>query len=101
MRRPEISGFISVAPPANHYDFSFLAPCPASGLFVHGQADEVVPEAEAAALAERLSAQRAIIIDYRTVPKANHFFNEHIEDLMVHVEDYLDTHLNLDQAAES
>ena len=33
MRRPEISGFISMAPLAKHYDFSFLAPCPASGLF--------------------------------------------------------------------
>ena len=29
MRRPEISGFISIAPPANFYDFTFLAPCPA------------------------------------------------------------------------
>ena len=26
MRRPEITGFVSVAPPANLYDFSFLAP---------------------------------------------------------------------------
>ena len=26
MRRPEISGFISISPPANMYDFSFLAP---------------------------------------------------------------------------
>ena len=26
MRRPEITGFISVAPPANMYDFSFLHP---------------------------------------------------------------------------
>ncbi len=100
MRRPEISSFISVAPPANHYDFSFLAPCPASGLFVHGQSDDVVPEAEAAALAERLSAQRAITIDYRTVPEANHFFNEHIEALIAHVEDYLDTHLPSDLTAE-
>ena len=36
MRRPEISGFISIAPPANMYDFSFLAPCPASGLISSG-----------------------------------------------------------------
>ncbi len=100
MRRPEISGFISVAPPANHYDFSFLAPCPASGLFVHGAADAVVPEEAAAGLAERLSAQRAINIDYRTVPGADHFFNEHIDKLMAHVEDYLDTHLTLEPAAE-
>ncbi len=100
MRRPEISGFISVAPPANHYDFSFLAPGPVSGLFVHGKADEVVPEDTAAALAERLSAQRAITIDYRTVAGANHFFNDHIDGLMVHVEDYLDTHLSLEPVAE-
>ena len=99
MRRPEISGFISVAPPANHYDFSFLSPCPLSGLFVHGAADTVVPEANAAALAERLSAQRAITIDYRTVAGADHFFNEHLEELMVQVEDYLDTHLSLAPAA--
>ena len=36
MRRPEITGFISVAPPANMYDFSFLAPCPSSGLIING-----------------------------------------------------------------
>src|SRR5690606_33724947 len=34
MRRPEIEGFISISPPANMYDFSFLAPCPSSGLIV-------------------------------------------------------------------
>ena len=36
MRRPEISGFISIAPPASIHDFSFLAPCPSSGLIIHG-----------------------------------------------------------------
>ena len=48
MRRPEIRGFISIAPPANMYDFSFLAPCPASGIFIqggHGGAAAVGPEA--------------------------------------------------------
>ena len=43
MRRPEIEGFISVAPPANLYDFTFLAPCPSSGLMVNGAKDRVVP----------------------------------------------------------
>ena len=43
MRRPEITGFISVAPPANLYDFSFLAPCPSSGLVITGDQDEIVP----------------------------------------------------------
>ncbi len=34
MRRPEIDCFVSVSPPANSYDFAFLAPCPSSGLIV-------------------------------------------------------------------
>merc|ERR1712094_147752 len=39
MRRPEITGFISIAPPADSQDFSFLAPCPASGMILHGDND--------------------------------------------------------------
>jgi alpha/beta superfamily hydrolase len=31
MRRPEITGFVSIAPPASMYDFAFLAPCPTYG----------------------------------------------------------------------
>ena len=43
MRRPEIESFIAVAPPANIYDFTFLAPCPSSGLILQGDQDTVVP----------------------------------------------------------
>jgi alpha/beta superfamily hydrolase len=43
MRRPEIEGFISIAPQPNTYDFSFLAPCPSSGLIINGDADKVAP----------------------------------------------------------
>ena len=41
MRRPEINGFVSISPPANIRDFSFLAPCPSSGLIVHGDKDTI------------------------------------------------------------
>ncbi len=43
MRRPEIESFVAVAPPANMYDFTFLAPCPSSGLILQGDQDTVVP----------------------------------------------------------
>ena len=43
MRRPEIVGFMCASLPANMYDFTFLAPCPASGLIVHGERDTVSP----------------------------------------------------------
>jgi len=93
MRRPEIHGFISVAPPANMYDFTFLAPCPSSGLILQGGSDMVAPEPDVAKLAARLSAQRGIKIDYRIVPGANHFFDDKVEDLVREIESYLDTRL--------
>ena len=54
MRRPEIKGFISIAPPANMYDFTFLAPCPSSGVIVDGEMDEVVPGASVQKLVDKL-----------------------------------------------
>ncbi len=89
MRRPEISGFISVAPPANMHDFSFLAPCPSSGLILQGDKDEVVPEPSVKKLVDKLSSQRGIAIDYRVVQGAGHFFQDEMEVLSGHVDDYL------------
>ena len=90
MRRPEIEGFISVAPPASMYDFTFLAPCPSSGMIVHGDQDTVVPEESVEKLVKKLSLQKGIEIDYRIVPGADHFFTEHLDPLVAHVEDYLE-----------
>jgi alpha/beta superfamily hydrolase len=89
MRRPEIDAFISVAPPANSYDFAFLAPCPSSGLIVHGDRDEVVPAADIAKLVARLSQQKGITVDSRTVKGANHFFHDSLDKLAVEVDRYV------------
>ncbi len=94
MRRPEISGFISIAPPANMFDFSFLAPCPSSGLILHGNKDDLVPEADVAKLVERLRSQRGITIDYKTVDGAGHLFENQLAELTTEVETYLDKALN-------
>ncbi len=75
MRRPEIEGFMSIAPQPNIYDFSFLAPCPSSGLIIHGDSDKVAPEKDVQGLVDKLKAQKGILITHKTVPGANHFFN--------------------------
>lgn len=93
MRRPEIRGFISVAPPANLYDFSFLAPCPSSGLIVQGTADEIVTPSAVQKLVDKLKTQKHITIDYETVDGANHFFENEQEQLMDAVNRYLDMRL--------
>ena len=89
MRRPEIEGFISVAPPANIYDFSFLAPCPSSGLIIQGENDDVVTLDPVAKLVEKLHAQKGIDIDHRIVGGANHFFHEKTNHLMEHIHDHM------------
>jgi uncharacterized protein len=88
MRRPEITGFVSIAPQANLYDFAFLAPCPASGLLVHGTKDQVVPEADVQKLVDRLTAQRGIRITYKKIEGANHFFDNHMPEVIDIVADY-------------
>ncbi len=93
MRRPEISGFLSISPPANMYDFSFLAPCPSSGLIVNGQADQVVPEPDVDKLVEKLKQQKGIVIDHEKIPSANHFYDDQVPELMSRVEAYLDKRL--------
>jgi hypothetical protein len=82
MRRPEMEGFISIAPPANLYDFSFLAPCPSCGLIIHGDKDAVVPHKVVTGLCDKLKTQKGIVIDQQVVKVANHFFDGKIEPLM-------------------
>ncbi len=90
MRRPEISGFIAISPPASIHDFSFLAPCPSSGMIVHGNVDDIIPVASVDKLAHKLSNQKNIKIDYRVIDGADHFFGGHLDELNQHIESYLD-----------
>lgn len=92
MRRPEIDGFISVAPPANMYDFSFLAPCPVSGLVIQGEKDDIVPKDSVKDLAETLTRQRGIQVDYQEIGDADHFFSNKLADVNAFVGDYVDAY---------
>ena len=96
MRRPELDGFICVAPPSNLYDFSFLAPCPSSGLMINGDKDRVVPSVSVGELASKLKTQRGIRIDHEVVPGANHFFENKTEELQHIVGRYLDMRMAID-----
>lgn len=99
MRRPEVEGFISVAPPANLHDFTFLAPCPSSGLIVHGDQDKVVPPKDVQVLVDKLKTQRGIKIDQHIIAGANHFFDNRTEQLMGVCTSYVDRRLAAAAAA--
>ena len=90
MRRPEIEAFISIAPPANLYDFNFLAPCPSSGLIINGTDDIVAPKADTQKLVDRLKSQKGIEVHHDLIDGANHFFDNKVDLLNSKISQYIE-----------
>ena len=93
MRRPEIEGFVSISPPAGAEDFSFLAPCPSSGLIIHGDKDTHVPLDAVKKLAQKLDGQKNISVNLSIVKGADHFYKDNMDNLSKEVASYLDNSL--------
>ena len=89
MRRPEINRFISISPQPNVYDFSFLSPCPTSGLITYGKKDELVPVDYINELNQRLSNQKGIKVEFDAITDANHFFSKADKALIKSLDKYI------------
>lgn len=91
MRRPEIDGFLAVSPPANHYDLSFLAPCPSSGLILSGTDDKIASPQDIERALTKVRVQKGEEITRDSIEGANHFYQGKLEALHDRCADYLDT----------
>ena len=89
MRRPEINRFIIISPQPNVYDFSFLSPCPTSGMIIYGKKDELVSNQSIEELKNRLSNQKGINIHFDQIGDANHFFSKSEENLKKNLNKYI------------
>ena len=89
MRRPEINGFVCVSPPANIRDFNFLAPCPSSGLMIHGDKDSISSFESARILSEKLQKQKKFEIVFKSIKGADHFFENHKAEFNSIVDGYI------------
>ena len=89
MRRPEVNKFIAISPQPNLYDFTFLSPCPISGLVVYGKNDELVQSESILNLKKRLSMQKNISVKFDPVANANHFFKGKEKELSSILESYI------------
>ena len=89
MRRPEVNKFIALSPQPNVYDFTFLAPCPISGLIVYGKNDELVPEESILTLKKRLIIQKNIEVKFDLISGANHFYKKKEKELANSINQYL------------
>ena len=89
MRRPEVNKFIAISPQPNVYDFTFLAPCPISGLITTGKNDELVQIDSILNLKKRLSVQKNINVKFDSIPNANHFYKGKEKDLAYSIDQYI------------
>ena len=89
MRRPEINRFVIISPQPNVYDFSFLSPCPTSGIVIHGKKDELVSSQSVFELKNRLSNQKGINVLFDPISDANHFFSKSEEILKKSLHKYI------------
>ncbi len=93
MRRPEIAGFIAASASANLYDFTFLAPCPSSGVVLHGSEDRICPPDETRIMVDRTRTQKGRKVEFQIIPGADHFFETKIDEFIAAAEAYLDRRL--------
>ena len=90
MRRPEVNKFIIISPQPNIYDFSFLAPCPSSGLIIYGKNDELVPEEYLLNLKKRLDGQKNIDVEFSSLSNSNHFFKNKEKEMIDVMNKYIE-----------
>ena len=89
MRRPEVNKFIALSPQPDVYDFTFLAPCPISGLVVYGKNDELVKLDSISNLKKRLGMQKNIEVKFNPIVDANHFYKNKEKELSSIINSYI------------
>ena len=89
MRRPEVNKFITISPQPNLYDFSFLSPCPISGIITYGKSDELVNLDSILNLKKRLSMQKNIDVKFESINNANHFYRNKEKELSMLINRYI------------
>ena len=89
MRRPEVNKFVAISPQPNLYDFTFLSPCPISGLVVYGKNDELVKIDSIMSMKKRLSMQKNIDVKFDPISNANHFYKNKEKELATSIDQYI------------
>ena len=91
MRRPEITKFILLGPPAGKYDFNFLAPCPASGVIFSGEKDILIDHNILGSLVKKLNEQENIKVKHESIKGSDHFFTNHETSIIQKINNYIKT----------
>ena len=99
MRRPEIPKFVLISPPVDKYDFNFLAPCPASGLVISAEKDNLVDNNAVSDAVKKLNKQKSIEVKHELIKSADHFFsnNEQNSNFFKNKSDFFNSNMEIDE----
>ena len=95
MRRPEVSKFIAISPQPNLYDFTFLSPCPISGLVIYGKNDELVQVESILSFKKRFDMQKNIDVKFESITNANHFYKNKEIELATSIDRYIKNEITI------
>lgn len=84
---PRVDRIIAIGVPARFGSLEILSDCAKPKLFLHGEADDIAPLAPLREFLDSLPAgkQNHLV----TIPDANHFFDQHGEQLIDSIEDFV------------
>ena len=71
-----------------------MAPCPSSGLIIHGDKDSIASFESARILSEKLQKQKKVDVTFKTIKGADHFYENHKSEFISVVNDYINKKLN-------
>ena len=89
MRRPEIPKFVLISPPVGKYDFNFLAPCPASGLVISAEKDNLVDNSAVSDAVKKLNKQKSIEVKHELIKSTDHFFSNNEQKVIEKIKKYI------------
>ena len=69
--------------------FCFLAPCPSSGLFVHGDKDNIASFDSTKILVEKLQKQKKVDINFAPIKGADHFYENFSNEFEHSIKNYI------------
>ncbi|HZS03334.1 MAG TPA: alpha/beta fold hydrolase [Blastocatellia bacterium] len=78
---------IAIGAPARYFNLDFLAGCTKPKLFIHGEADDIAPLAPLLELLDQLPHDNNCRLV--RIAGAGHFFDNHLDELMQAIADYL------------
>ncbi len=95
MRRPEVSGFVLIAPPVNNpkYDFGIVDPCPTPGLIISAEQDTIAPAKDIENFVANLRKQDRFEVEYYNIENTDHMFGNQLDQISSICEDYINTTL--------